>query len=599
MATASPPSGLLRFVPALDALRTYSLAAARADFVAGLTVAAVAVPQAMAYGLSAGVPAEHGLYTAIVMTTVGALLDSSRQLINGPTNAISIAVLSALAPFPEEEKLAGAVFLALLIGCFQTLITLARLGDLTRYISHSVVVGFTFGASALLVLDQWKHLLGLRAMGDPHDHFLVRLFRTLTEGGPIHTPTAAIGIGTIALLVAVRWVKSKLGSTLFPDLLLVVVVMSAVTGLLGLDGQGVKVVGEIPAKLPGFVLPHLSWRFVTELSDSALAIALLGLLEAIAMAKGIAAQTGQKLDLNQQCLSEGLANVSGSFFQCIPGSGSLTRSAINQQAGAATQWSGVWSAAAVALIVLFFAPYARFIPKAALAGMLVVASSRMVDWKGLRYHTRATRFDLAIVAATAFSAVFISIEFCILIGIVLSIALTVPRVGAATLTEFVVHPNGQVDERDEEHEVPCSQMLIFGVEGELFFGSAASLEAHFGEMLRRVREARPRVLVLRVKRLRNPDAVGLHALGDFLDAVQGLGVTVLLAGLRADLRDGLTATGVTARLRPDQLFAERTKKGSSTLDAIQSAYALLGDERCAACPRAPGTPSPRLHHAVR
>ena len=145
-----------------------------------------------------------------------------------------------------------------------------------------------------------------------------------------------------------------------------------------------------------------------------------------------------RLDLNQQCLSEGLANFTGSFFQCMPGSGSLTRSAINQQAGARTQWSGVVSAVAVALIMVLFAPYARFIPRSALAGLLMLTAARMVNLHDLRYHIRTSRFDAAIVAVTAISACAISIEFCVLIGVFMSFLLAVPRTGNMQLTEFVV-----------------------------------------------------------------------------------------------------------------------------------------------------------------
>src|SRR5262249_17494642 len=157
-----------------------------------------------------------------------------------------------------------------------------------------------------------------------------------------------------------------------------------------------------------------------ELSTGALAIAVLGILEAVSMAKALAAQTRQQIDMNQLCLSEGLANLSGSFFHCFPGSGSLTRSAINHQAGASTQVAGVVSAGAVALIMLAFAPYARFIPRATLAGILVVSAFKMIDWHALSYHWRATRFDATIVAATSLAAVFISVEFCVLIGVFLS-----------------------------------------------------------------------------------------------------------------------------------------------------------------------------------
>src|SRR5688572_27100576 len=168
---------LFRYIPALDSLRTYSVGAFTSDTMAGLTVAAVAVPQAMAYAQIAGLPPQYGLYTAIVMTTVGALLDSSKQLINGPTNAISIAVLSALVGFSDTERIPAAILLALMVGIVQTGISLLRLGDLSRFVSHAVIVGFTVGAGILLVLDQLKNLLGLPTehLGTGEDHFLHRV----------------------------------------------------------------------------------------------------------------------------------------------------------------------------------------------------------------------------------------------------------------------------------------------------------------------------------------------------------------------------------------------------------------------------------------
>jgi SulP family sulfate permease len=570
-----------RVVPALGVLRGYRAHDARADLVAGLTVAAVAVPQAMAYAMVAGLPAEYGLYTAIVMTAVGAVFDSSRQLINGPTNAISIAVLSAIAAVPPDQKIQAAILLAFMVGCVQLAITLLRLGDLSRYISHSVIVGFTLGAGTLLVLDQVKNLLGMKAMGDAHAHFLVRFWTSLTEGGGIHPETAAVGLGTIALVLGLRAAKRRFAWTLLPDLLLVVIVMAAIVGLAGLDARGVKVVGEIPAQLPSFAAPTLDAAWIRDLSTGALAIAVLGLLEAISMAKAIAAQTKQKLDMNQQCLSEGLANFTGSFFHCFPGSGSLTRSAINQQAGASTQWSGVWSAVAVALIMLVFAPYARFIPRAALAGILMVSAYKMVDWHALSYHWRATSFDAAIVAATAIAAVAISVEFCVLVGVFMSFLLTVPRAGRMLLTEFVVTPEGGVHERLPE-DVPCDRILVFGLEGEMFFGATAALESHLETIEERVTE-RTEFVVLRVKRARNPDAVGVTLLEGFLDRLAARGVRVLLCGVRPEFHDKLGRTGLVNRLR-EEIFLEQPVRQTATLAAIRHAYAHLR-EPCDHCPR--------------
>lgn len=574
---------LFRLVPALDSLRQYSVRSFTADLLAGLTVAAVAVPQAMGYALIADIPPQYGLYTAIVMTAVGALLDSSRQLINGPTNAISIALLSALAPLGfanPQDRLAAAVLMALLVGVIQTGITLLRLGDLTRYISHAVIVGFTLGAGTLLVLDQLKNLLGLAAQ--PGEHFLTRFGLTLARG-TIHGWTLALGLGTIVVVLALRWLKQRLRWPAVPEFLVAVVLAAGAVWALGLDARGVQVVGAIPARLPSFALPQVEWARVRELAESALAIALLGLLEAIAMAKAIAAQTGQKLDINQQCLSEGLANLTGSFFQCIPGSGSLTRSAINQQAGAVSQWSGVIAAAAVAATVLLFAPLAYYIPRTALAGILIVSAWRMVDRKQLLFHLRATRFDAGIVLATALAAVVISVEFCILIGVFLSFVLYVPRAARLHLTELTLAPERVVRERVPD-DPPCDRILIYDLEGELFFGSAPDFEKHLAAIERRASSG-VRVVVLRLKRARNPDAVCLAVLGDFIGRLLERGITPLLCGVRADMARVFRTTGLEAQLGPARIFQETLAVGSSTLDAVRRAYELLGGDYCITCPR--------------
>ncbi len=572
---------LFHVIPALDSLRSYSLRSLRFDTQAGLTVAAVAVPQAMAYASIAGLPPQYGLYTAIIMTAVGALFDSSRQLINGPTNAISIALFSALAAVPPEQKVAYAVLMALLVGIVQTGITLLRLGDLTRYISQAVIVGFTLGAAVLLILDQMKNLLGLPAAGQGSDHFLVRFGLTMSHVGELNWWTLAVGAGTILLVMLLRRVSARWRIRL-PELLLAVLAAAAVVWAGGLDVQGVRTIGELPRSLPGFAPPELKLDRVRELAGGALAIALLGLLEAIAMAKAIAAHTGQKLDINQQCLSEGLANVTGSFFHCFPGSGSLTRSAINQQAGAVSQWSGVIAAAAVAATVLVFAPVARYIPRAALAGILMVSAVRLVDRKQLLYHLRTTRFDMGIVAVTALAAVFVSVEFCILIGIFLSFVLYVPRAAKVGLTELTLTPERVIRERLPE-DAPCGRMLLFSLEGELFFGSAPDLEEHLAAIDKRAVPG-VRVVVLRLKRVRNPDAVCLVRIETFLSRLEARGVVVLLCGVRDDLAAVLRSSGLAARLA-GRLFRETPTLGSSTLEAVRHAYDLLGGDVCATCPR--------------
>jgi SulP family sulfate permease len=603
LAIAPPARGgrewFFKVVPAFDSLRNYSFASFRFDLFAGLTVAAVAVPQAMAYAMVAGLDPKYGLYTAIVMTAVGALFDSSRQLINGPTNAIAIALLSALGSVPEgQDKVQAVILLALLVGLIQTGITLLRLGDLSRYISHSVIVGFTAGAGLLLVLDQLKNLLGIPGQGDVHDHFLVRFWLTFSQAAGIHDWSAAIGFGSIALILALRWFKRRLGLALLPEFLLTVIVMAGLVWLFSLEQRGVKVVGHVPQALPSFQLPEVHWGQVRLLANSALAIGVLGLLEAIAMAKAIAAQTGQKLDINQQCLSEGLANLSGSFFHCFPGSGSLTRSAINQQAGAVTQWSGVISAVAVAAIVLLFGDLASYIPRAALAGILILSAFQMVNRHQLLYHWQATRFDRWIVLATAVAAFAINVEYCMLIGVLMSFVFYVPRAGRLHMTELVVTPERVIRERAPA-DPRCDRIRIYSMEGELFFGSAPDLDKHLEEIAKQANDG-IRVLVLRLKRVRNPDAVCIQLLDAFLEQMNARKVPVLLCGIRPELARVMRKTGLTSRLGVHQLFPEDEAGGaySSTLQAVRHAYELLNGDVCAICPRRAEEPKEPLYYMI-
>jgi SulP family sulfate permease len=419
-------------------------------------------------------------------------------------------------------------------------------------------------------------------MGHPEDHFLVRFAQTVWYGH-INWPTAAVGVGTIAFVLALRWFKRLAKLPLLPEFLIAVIVAAAGTAYLGLDKQGVAIVGQIPTKLPSFAFPKLDWHTVQEMATGSLAIAVLGLLEAIAMAKSIAAVTGQRLDINQQALSEALANITGGFFQCMPGSGSLTRSAINQQAGAKTQWSGVVSAIAVATVVVLAGSYARFIPKAALAALLMVTSWRMVDWAALRYHARATRFDAVIIIVTALSAVLISVEFCVLIGVFMSFLLVVPRSANVLFTEFVLDEDGIIEERDEDDQRVCDRIQIYGLEGELYFGAVPSLEAHFDTIHSRCSD-RTEFVLLRLKRVRNVDGVSIRALEKFLESMTARGIPVLLCGVRADLHTVFDRTGLHDRLEPHQLFLEQRVKHSSTQQAIRYAYHNLR-EPCSFCPR--------------
>jgi SulP family sulfate permease len=398
---------------------------------------------------------------------------------------------------------------------------------------------------------------------------------------------------------AVGWLNRRFKWRI-PELLLGVILAAGAVYALELDRplqdqsgevlrRGVNVIGAIPRSLPSFQPPQGTWLQVRQRSGSALAIAVLGVLEAMAMAKAIAARTGQKLDMNQQCLSEGLANTVGSFFQCYAGSGSLTRSAINHQAGGVTQWSAMISAFAVGATVLLFAPLAYYIPRAALAGILIVSAFRMVDAHKLAFHMRVTKMDAVIVLATAVAAVAVSVEFCILIGTFVSFLIYLPRAARVDVTELVLSPQGLIRERSSG-DWQCDRLRIYSIEGELFFGSSTELRDELGKIEERLNGTR--VVLLRLKYARNLDGVGLDVLEDFVERMTAREVTVILCGVREDMVKVLQNVGLVERLGPQRLFPEGAAIWSSTLQAVERAYEILGDDRCPTCPVSRGNGAP-------
>jgi SulP family sulfate permease len=440
-----------------------------------------------------------------------------------------------------------------------------------------VVIGFMAGAGSLVGLTQLGNLTGLRDRGTGQQHVLYRIWLTLS-GGSVNLRALGIGVGTILLVIGLRKLARRYRLPQF-DMLLALLIAASVAAAFG------------------WSQPALDGK--TIIAGSALAIAFLGLLEALAIAKSIANTTRQSLDYNRQCLAEGLANLTGGFFQCLPGSGSLTRSAINFQAGAVSRLSGIFAAGTVALVVIALAPFARYIPKAALAGLLLVTAVRLVDWKRLSYAMRASRYDASLVLVTAFSAVFISVEFSILIGVALSILMFVPRAALLRWSELVVSSERVVRER-LTGDPPCTAMLFYDLEGELFFGAAPELDRCFDHLLQRIQDENIRFVILRLKRTRNPDMVSLERFDHFLRDMQGRGVTVLLCGVRPAFTRGMANLRFYDWFPADQVFPEEAEKFSATLKAVRHVYELLEDNRCEHCAQAefPGAEQQPLYYMV-
>jgi len=553
----------------------------RADLLAGLTVAALSLPQSMAYALLAGVDPRFGLYTAIVFTAVAGFFGSSRHLVNGPTGAVSLVIFAALAIFDPEARLDAfeAMFLlAVMIGVIQIAIAVLKLGDLTRYISESVVTGFIIGAATLTIIGQIANTLGVKSQGTGRQHVLYRLYLTLTQPGHVNPKAVAIGLGSIVLAVLARKVvrRYKLPQLdmLFVFLTFTIGAYLAGWSVAAAGGKpAISLIGNVPSALPRWHIPDIKLQWALQLGPSAAAIAVLAILEALAIAKAIAQKTGQRLDYNQQILAEGIGNLVGGFFRCMPGSGSLSRTAINYTAGARTRLSGIFTAAFVAITVLIFAPLAAYVPTALLAGLLIVAAARLFDIPRLRYILHGSAYDAALLLTTALSAVIIDIEGAIVIGTLLSITWYVTRASKLRDNELIVTPERVVRARVAS-DPPSEGVLIYDFEGDLFFGAAPDFQRFLEHAAGEAESREIRHIVLRLKRIRNPDVVALEVLDVFLKDARRDGLTILLAGIRPALYDALKQIGILDSYPGELIFREEETDYSSTLKAIRRGYEL-------------------------
>jgi SulP family sulfate permease len=493
-------------VPFVSWLRGYRWRFLKPDLIAGLTVAVVAVPQSMAYALIAGLPVEYGLYASIVPTIVGCLWGSSAHLITGPTTTASLVVfstLSVLAAPGGPDYIQLALLLSLMVGLVKIAMGVARLGALLNFVSHAVLTGFTTGAAVLIAAKQLPDLLGLRMVKGV---FLPeQIYQMLRLAHQIQLLPVLLGVGTILIILALkRWRPA------WPGTLLAMALAGGLVALLRLDQRGVAVVGAIPAGLPPLSWPTLeTMGQFAPLAPGALAIAILGLVEAMSIARAIADVTRQRLNVNQEFIGQGLANISAALFSGYAGSGSFTRSAVNFRSGAKTPLSGIISSAAVAATLLLAAPLATQLPRAALAGVLIVVAWEMVYPNAIARTVRSTRSDAAVLVVTFVCTLLLRIEFAIYVGVLLSIGLHLAATSHPRI--YSVVPDLSTGKMvDANFGDICCQMQIVHVEGSIFFGSTAFVN---DDLQRRLRNHPGTAhMLLRMHKVNTLDASGIHIL---------------------------------------------------------------------------------------
>jgi SulP family sulfate permease len=533
-----------------EIVRDYRRSDVRPDIMAGLTVAVVLIPQAIAYALIAELPPQTGLYAAVVAAIVGALWGSSAHLHTGPTNAASLLVLSTLLPVAipgTPQYLAAAGLMAVMVGVARLAMGLARLGVLVNFVSDSVVIGFTAGAGILISVNQLRYFLRVEVRSSPD--LYVTLIDTLNRLPQTHWPSLLLGLGTIGVILLLKRFRPQ-----WPSALLGLVAASAAVALFDLDGQGVRVLGELPRSLPPVAdLPLLDLSLIRHVSTGALAVAAIGLVEAMSIARSIAAQSGQRLNSNQEFVGQGLANLAAGFFSGYTCSGSFTRSAVNYTAGGRTPMAGVFSGLWVLGAMLLFAPLAAYLPRAALAGVLVLTAYSMVDRREMMRIWHASLGDSAIMAATLLAALLLPLEFAVLTGIIVSFVRYIARTSMPAVYPVVPDANFRHFVRQEEHPA-CPQLNIMTITGSLYFGASHHVE----ERVRANLEQCPgqRFLLLRMQFVDHCDVSGIHALETVVRLYRQRKGDVFLTGVHSLVREQMASIGFDRFLGLDH-FLER------------------------------------------
>lgn len=483
----------------------------RADLLAALIGAIVVLPQAIAFGILAGVGPEYGLYCAMVPAMIAAFFGSSWHAVSGPTNAVSLFVYATLAPLaiPGSPVYIGYAFtLAFMSGVLMLAMGIARAGALVNFISHTVVVGFTAGAGVLIIASQLREFFGMDISRNANAiQALIETAMRLPETQPW---TFAVAISTVLAGVATKKLTPR-----FPYMIAAIgagCVSAALIRAMAGDAAGLRMVNAIPASLPPLSYPDFSPDTLRNLAGIAIAVTVLSITEAMSIARAVALRSGQRIDANQEFIGQGLSNVAAGFFSGYPSSASFNRTGLNYDAGARTPLAAAIASVFLAVIVIFFAPLVNYIPMAAVAGLLFLVAWGLIDFAHIRHIVSTDRGETAVLAITLASTLLLSLEIAILAGVVFSLLIYLNRSSHPALRSLI--PDPRVPERNMLEVEPgfaeCPQMKILRVEGSLYFGAIEHVEDHFDEI--RKKQPGQKHLLLMSKSINTVDLAGADLL---------------------------------------------------------------------------------------
>lgn len=522
----------------------------RRDLLAGLTVAIVALPLALGFGVSSGLGAEAGLATAVIAGALAAVFGGSNLQVSGPTGAMTVV----LVPIVAEHGPSGVLTVGLMAGVMLVALALLRAGKYMQYVPAPVVEGFTLGIACVIGLQQIPNALGVPK--PEGDRVLVVTWRALEAFAKNPNWTAVAFALTVAavMLVGARW------RPMVPFSILAVIAATVVAQVAGLDAA--KPIGDLPSGLPAPSLAFLDVGAFGSLLAPAAAVAALAALESLLSASVADGMTvGQRHDADRELFGQGLANIAAPLFGGVPATGAIARTAVNVRTGAGSRLAALTHAAILAVIVFAAAPLVSRIPLAALAGVLLATAIRMVEVGSLKAMAKATRSDALILVLTALATLALDLVYAVILGLMVAGALALRAVAKQARLEQV--PLGRGDHSAEEHALLAEHIVAYRIDGPLFFAAAHRFLLELAEV------ADVRVVILRMSRVTTIDATGALVLKDAVEKLNRRGIAVLTSGIRPSQRQVLDSVGALELLRLEG------REYATTPEAIQGARSYL------------------------
>ncbi len=561
-----------RFLPFLRWRERVTRQNLRDDAVAGLTGALVALPQGVAFATIAGMPPEYGLYAGMVPAVIAALFGSSWHLVSGPTTAASLVLFSVLSPHAEPgsaQYVSLALTLTFLVGLIQLVMGMARMGTLVNFISHSVVTGFTAGAAILIATNQAKYFFGLDI---PRGSSFADTWHTLaTHLGDIQPDVLGVGVLTLLLGIAVKRYLPRL-----PYMIVAMLGGSAAAAILGYwEGVQLPTVGAMPASLPPLSAPSLDGECIRAVASGVVAVTLLALTEAVSIARALAARSGQHVEGNQEFIGQGLSNIAGAFFSGYVATGSFNRSGVNYAAGAKTPLAAMLAGVFLLLVVLLVAPWARFLPNAAMAGILFLVAWGLIDFKEIAHTLQNSRPEAAILAATFFATLFLALEEAIIIGVLMSLSMYLARTSKPQVRERAPDPDSPKRKfADADRTQRCQQLRFVRIDGSLFFGATS----HVRECLAAQDRTRPgqKHVAIISHGINFIDLAGAEYLGEEARRRRQAGGGLYLIRVKDLMQEQLAESGALKTIGGANLFDSKT-------EAVAEIYKRLDPAICRNC----------------